>query len=240
MSKFFAENVSDNNITLNNDDFKHIKNVLRHKIGDEILVCDGLGFDYVCEIKSLDDEVLLEILEKSPCLAEPKLNITLFQGLPKFDKMELIIQKCVELGVCDIVPVYCNRSIVKFNDDKKIGSKIDRWQKISLSAAKQSNRGIIPKIHKPVKFNEAVNMKSDFDSVFIAYENEKDFTLKKYFNSFEGTNLGIFIGPEGGFSNEEIEFAIENDVKTVSLGERILRTETAGFFTIGVAIYEMD
>lgn len=244
MPKFFIDtpHIHENKINISGDDAKHIVNVLRCKTGEEITLCDPQGFDYYCkiaEISSLNGDVLADVLEKVACENEPKTKITLFQGLPKADKMELVIQKAVELGVTEIVGITTERTIVKL--DKKENKKIDRWQKISEAAAKQSYRGIIPEINnKILTFKEAVSMAKDYDLAIIPYENEEKTTLKTVLKDFNGKNIAVFIGSEGGFSSDEIDLAINSGLKSVTLGKRILRTETASISTIAMILYDLE
>ena len=238
MPKFFSQQIDGDTVTLDKDDSKHIKTVLRAEKGDKITVCDCMGTDYRCEVISLDENVKAKILEKIHCESEPKTKITLFQGLPKSDKMEFIIQKCVEIGVCRIVPVRNERSIAKI--DNKETKKTERWQKISLSAAKQSGRGIIPNIGMPLSFKEAVAAAKEMDLAVIPYENEQDTGLKAVLKNFSGNSVAVFIGPEGGFSESEISFAVEKGVVPVTLGKRILRTETAGPVAAAIILYELE
>lgn len=243
MPRFFVdkENVKQNNIIITGEDVKHIKTVLRHNVGDKITVCDGFGIDYFCTISEiLNKEIILNIDSFKESETEPKTKITLFQGLPKSDKMEMIIQKCVELGVYEIVPVKTERCVVKLSEDKKTAQKIERFNKISESAAKQCERGIIPKVKMPVSFKEAILSVKNFDGAFIPYEEEKENGLRNFIKDFKGKNIAFFIGPEGGFSKEEIDFAIENGIMPVTLGKRILRTETAGLCVISILLYELD
>lgn len=244
MPKFFIDtpHIHENKITISGDDAKHIVNVLRCRIGEELTLCDPEGIDYACEIaeiSSLNGDVLAEVLDKMPCPNEPVHKITLFQGLPKADKMEWVIQKSVELGVHEIVGVTTERTIVKL--DKKEHKKIERWQKISEAGAKQSYRGIIPNIHgNIVDFKKAVEMAKDFDLAIIPYENEDETTLKSVLADFSGKNIAIFIGCEGGFSQDEIQFAMENGLKSVTLGKRILRAETAAIGVVAMVLYDLE
>jgi 16S rRNA (uracil1498-N3)-methyltransferase len=238
--RFFIdkENIVDNNILITLEDAKHI-NVLRHKVGDTIYLCDKEGMDYkvlITDIKK--NEVTTTIIKKYPSISEPKTKVTIFQSLPKNDKMELIIQKCVELGVHQIVPVITENTTVKLND--KTCKKIERWQKISETAAKQCGRGIIPNINNCITFKEAVNLIKKMDKAFIAYENETNNTMKNAFNKNFGNNVAIFIGAEGGFSNKEVQVCINNNIEAISLGKRILRTETAGFTALSVMLFSKD
>lgn len=241
MPRYFVEpeNITENEIVLVGEDVKHISTVLRSQIGEEIQVCDGCGNDYDCSIAEISKkDIRLEIIRKELSQSEPKTKVTLFQGLPKSDKMELIIQKCVEIGIETIVPVATDRAVVKL--DKKDGQKkTERWQKISLSAAKQSGRGVIPKIESVMSFKEAIKLATNMEIAIIPYEKEEDFGIKEALKDFKGKELGVFIGPEGGFSDEEIQFAIENGVKPITLGKRILRTETAAIAVSAILLYEL-
>ncbi|MEA5083090.1 MAG: 16S rRNA (uracil(1498)-N(3))-methyltransferase [Lachnospiraceae bacterium] len=241
MPKYFVlpENITGDTIVITGEDAKHLATVLRSEEGDCVEVCDGCGTDYCCEITAVDKkEVTLKISEKSPCQSEPKTKITLFQGLPKADKMELIIQKCVELGVEKIVPVATHRAVVKL-DKKDSLKKIERWQKIAESAAKQSGRGIIPQIGEVVTFKEAVKFGAMAQGAIIPYEHEEKRGIREFVKGFSGSEVAIFIGPEGGFADEEIALAMENGILSVTLGKRILRTETAGMATVAILLYEL-
>lgn len=240
MPKFFfnKNDISRGQVQLFGEDEKHIKTVLRAREGKEVTLCDGEGMDYQCRIVSLERGVLLDILSKEVCETEPKTKITLYQGLPKADKMELIIQKCVELGIDRIVAVSTERAIVKL--DKKEEKKLERWQKIAEAAAKQSGRGKIPEVCRRVlKFKEAVEEAAKLDGVIIPYEKEQETGLRQFVQCFEGESIGIFIGPEGGFAEEEIAFAKGQGILPITLGKRILRTETAGMVTTAVLLYEL-
>lgn len=241
MPKFFfnKNDISRGQVQLFGEDEKHIKTVLRAREGEEMTLCDGEGMDYQCRIVSLERGVLLDILSKEVCETEPKTKITLYQGLPKADKMELIIQKCVELGVDRIVAVGTERAIVKL--DKKENKKLERWQKIAEAAAKQSGRGKIPEIGQQVlKFKEAVAEAKGLDGAIIPYEKEQETGIRQFVQGFQGESIGVFIGPEGGFAEEEIALAQENGITPITLGKRILRTETAGMTTAAILLYELD
>ena len=241
MPKFFfnKNDISRGQVQLFGEDEKHIKTVLRAREGEEITLCDGEGMDYQCCIASLERGVLLDILSQDVCETEPKTKITLYQGLPKADKMELIIQKCVELGVDRIVAVSTERAIVKL--DKKETKKLERWQKIAEAAAKQSGRGKIPEIGQQVlKFKEAVAEAKELDGAIIPYEREQERGIRAFVQEFKGNSIGVFIGPEGGFADEEIALAQENGITPITLGKRILRTETAGMTTTAILLYELD
>lgn len=242
MPRFFAEpeNINGNIITLYSDDAVHISRVLRGKAGDILTVCDGKGNDYTAEITSVSDKsVTLEIKETFVTKSEPSVRITLYQGLPKGDKMETIIQKCVELGVCGIVPVNTERCIVKIDKNKE-NKKMERWRKIAESAAKQSGRGIIPSVGQVVSFENALKEASSMDGAVIPYELEEKNGLKSFLDGFKGESLAVFIGPEGGFSIDEIEKALKSGVVPVTLGKRILRTETAGMAAVANILFYID
>ena len=241
MPKYFVlpESITEDTIVITGEDAKHLATVLRSEKGDCVEVCDGCGTDYCCEITDVDKkEVILKINEKTTCQSEPKTKITLFQGLPKADKMEMIIQKCVELGIEKIVPVATHRAVVKL-DKKDSLKKIERWQKIAESAAKQSGRGIIPQIGDVITFKEAVKLGAMAQGAIIPYEHEEKRGIREFVKSFSGSEVAIFIGPEGGFADEEIAVAMENGISSVSLGKRILRTETAGMATVAILLYEL-
>ncbi len=239
MFNFFAEenNKQNSHYILDGTNFNHIKNVLRMEIGDTCLVSFE-GKSDLCRIDSfLADAVSLEILEEDYTDTELPIKIYLFQGLPKGDKMEYIIQKCVELGVYGIMPVEMKHCIVKL-DDKKAKSKQTRWQSISESAAKQSKRNIIPEIMEVSSYREALEFAKTLDLILVPYENKEGMTatteaLKELKNV---KSVGIFIGPEGGFEKAEIEKALDNNARIISLGKRILRTETAAITAVGLCM----
>ena len=213
------------------------------KQGEELLISDGNGKDYVCRIACYNgtEEVAADILKTMFEGTELSSKIYLFQGLPKSDKMELIIQKAVELGVYEIIPVATKRAVVKL-DKKKEESKLKRWNEISKSAAKQSRRSMIPLVHSVMSFKEAINYAKTLGINLIPYENYKDMSETKHvIDKIErGTGIGIFIGPEGGFDEEEVNLAMENNLERISLGRRILRTETAGLMIISVLMFRLE
>ena len=248
MPKFFvAENqINNNKITIIGDDVNHIKNVLRQKSGDKITICDtSKEQDYLCEIDKIEEKSIdCNILEKLENNTESNVKVTIFQGLPKADKMELVIQKSVELGVYDITPLQMKRCVVKLNEKDKL-KKIQRWQKISEVAAKQCGRNIIPKINNIVNVKEVCNLCNEYDIVLIAYENEKENTLKKELKNLkkldkEEIKVAVIIGPEGGIAPEEIEMFEENGAKIITLGNRILRTETVALSVLSIIMYELE
>lgn len=244
MNRFFgkSENIFSDHIIIDGTDVNHIKNVLRMRIGEKLMVSGGNNTDYLCSVKEFtEDKVILDILSEDKADSELKARIHLFQGLPKADKMELIIQKCVELGVYEIIPVATKRCVVKL-DEKKADAKITRWQSISESAAKQSGRTIIPQIHSLMSYKEAVKYASSMDVKLIPYElcEGMEATKKALDNLKPGMDAAVFIGPEGGFDISEVEFAVENGMIPVSLGKRILRTETAGFTVMAIIMYHLE
>ena len=243
MYRFFVDSkdVTDEEVRITGSDVNHIKNVLRMKNGDKIYVSDGDITDVTCEITEInDDEVIAKIIEEHEN-TELASKIVLFQGLPKSDKMELIVQKATELGASKIVPVAMKRCVVKL-DAKKAASKIKRYEAIALSAAKQSKRSVIPEIGDVVSFKEALNMAKELDVCVVPYESAKGMEgTREVLAELEyGQSIGIFIGPEGGFDDKEIEEAKECGFNIISLGRRILRTETAGLTTLSILMYLLE
>lgn len=244
MYRFFVEQsqIGEETITITGEDVNHIKNVLRMKVGETILVSDGEDREYICKISDFsNDEVQAKIQDINGETRELPTEVTLFQTLPKGDKMETIIQKMVELGACEIAPVSTKRCIVKL-DAKKAESKVRRWNAIAESAAKQSKRGIIPKVLMPVSFAQALDRAKDMDMVLIPYEEAENMSVtREVFSEIKpGMQIGIFIGPEGGFAKSEVEEAKKIGARAITLGRRILRTETAGMATMSVLMYLME
>ncbi len=222
-------------------DFNHIKNVLRMSVGDNFLVSDN-GVSNLCEIEGFEGEsVIARIIEKNYNDTGLPISMYLFQGLPKGDKLELIIQKTVELGVECIVPVEMNRCVVKL-DDKKKKSKVSRWQAISESAAKQSKCNKIPEISDVLTYKQALEKAKKLDLLLVPYESKNGMadTREALSQIKKNMSVGIFIGPEGGFDDKEIELAMENGGKIVSLGKRILRTETAAITSVGMCMLHAE
>ncbi len=238
MFNFFTDNERQGDYYLiSGSDYNHIKNVLRMDIGENLLVSSNSNSD-LCEISEFQtDSVLVKVIKENYQNTELPLKIYLFQGLPKSDKMELIIQKCVELGVYGIIPVEMNRCVVKL-DDKKKRSKIERWQAISESAAKQSKRNIIPKIYDCMSYKKAVEMAKELDLILVPYENEEGMVAAKKAleNLKDVKSVGIFIGSEGGFEESEIELVKSAGGEVISLGKRILRTETAAITAVSMCM----
>lgn len=243
MYNFFVKNehFTKDTATILGEDVNHIKNVLRMEIGTKIYTTNiETHIKYLTEIKSIENEkVECNILEEVPTTELP-INITLYQGLPKSDKLEFIIEKATELGACKIVPVEMRFSIAKIKNEDK---KIVRWNKIAESAAKQSKRNIIPSIEQTIKVNEMINQFKQYDLILVAYENESKQTLKDVLKNSQKEkikNVALVIGPEGGVDIKEIELLVQNGAKCVSLGKRILRTETAPLTLLSMLVYEFE
>ena len=239
MRRFFAENsvLDGDTVILTGDEAKHISRVLRMRAGDEVLLINGEGTECKARIETVDEgSVTLVITERNSCGADPEVDITLFQCLPKQGKMEVIIQKCVELGVSKIVPVVSKRCVVKL-DGKD--NKLVRWNKVAREAAKQSGRASVPQVDTPAKL-ENIDL-TKFGLVLIAYENESETTLRSVLRGRAVSGpIAVFIGPEGGFESGEVSSIIERGGVAVSLGRRILRTETAGMAMLAQIMYELE
>lgn len=243
MPKFFVtqDKITENQIIIDTEDVAHISRVLRLGIGDHVTVCDSQGTDYEAEIAEMEQkQIVCSITEKRASESEPNIKVTLFQGLPKASKMEYIIQKTTELGISEIVPVKLSRCVVKIDNKKDERKKLDRWQKISEAAAKQSGRGIVPQISEIMTLDEVIKRSKEFDLFFVPYECEEQKTLKEVLLSRPDIKtVGFIIGPEGGFDPAETEKLRENGIDTVTLGKRILRTETAGEAVLAMTMYEI-
>ena len=244
MQQFFAEPswIRENKIFMQGSDVNHIRNVLRMKPGEDVRVNDGRGKTYLCCISSYEEQTaVLDILKELDSDTELPPRIILFQGIPKGDKMEWIVQNVVALGAYSIVPFAAKRSVVKL-DEKKAVKKQARWQLIAKGAAEQSGRGIIPEVSTVRTFAEALGMAGELDVVLIPYELEEGMkeTARVLENIECGQSVGIFIGPEGGFEEEEVERAKEAGAYAITLGKRILRTETAGLTTLSVLMYHLE
>lgn len=244
MSKFFtnANNVGESSLRITDrQDIDHIVKVLRLREGDKIEVSDCVKWEYQTEILNIDrDCIEALILDKQKFANEPVTKVTLFQGIPKQGKMEFIIQKAVELGVYEIVPVFTDRTVVA--DNGKFSKKIERWQKISDEAVKQCKRGIIPEVCGDINFKQMLQLLSGFDLVLFPYENEDNRTIKDALKQ-EGKKpetVAVIIGPEGGFSDREAELLKDLNAECVTLGKTTLRTETAGMATLSMIMYELE
>lgn len=242
MYQFFVapDQIQGSEVVITGSDVNHIRNVLRMKIGEKVRISDNEGENFYCAIERIEsEEVMLVVLERAED-TEPSLKITLFQGLPKGDKMEQVIQKSVELGVTEIIPVAMKNCVVKL-DEKRAQAKQARWQAIAQSAAKQSKRSIIPTVGEVMRFADAVAYAGKLDVRILPYENQRGLahTREVFGRIQKGASVGIFIGPEGGYDSSEIALA-KDDMEMVSLGNRILRTETAGICALSMLLYEVE
>ena len=244
MHHFFVtpQQISGDNIRIEGGDVNHMKNVLRMKLHEKAEISDGESRTYLCEVEAYEEDVaVLHILEEMEADTEPASKLYLFQGLPKSDKMELIVQKAVELGVYQVIPVAMKRSVVRL-DDKKAAKKADRWNSIAESAAKQAGRSRIPEVTMPLSYKEALKMAEELDVTLLPYElaGGMEVTREVIRQIKSGQSVGIFIGPEGGFEPEEVDAAVSMGAKVITLGRRILRTETAGLATLAVLMFELE
>ena len=244
MQRFFVtpDQVGEDKIRIQGSDVNHMKNVLRMRPGEEVMVSDGNNRQYRCRVEDYPEgEAVLAILEAGLVDTELPSRIYLFQGLPKQEKMELIVQKAVELGVCQVIPVQTRRCVVKL-DAKKAAKKVQRWQQIAESAAKQAGRGYIPVVSEVMTFQEALAFSETLDIRLIPYElaDGMEGTRKILDEIRPGQSVGIFIGPEGGFEKEEVGRAVEAGALPITLGKRILRTETAGIAVLSILMYRLE
>ncbi|MCI9472080.1 MAG: 16S rRNA (uracil(1498)-N(3))-methyltransferase [Lachnospiraceae bacterium] len=244
MRRFFvqAEQVDGSVIHITGSDVNHIRNVLRMAQGDALVVGGPDGREYTCYIKQMDErEVTAHIMYVQDTQAELPNKIYLFQGLPKSDKMEWIIQKAVELGVYEVIPIETMRAVVRL-DAKKAAKKVQRWQQIAEGAAKQSGRGFVPQIHPVCSFAQALEYGQRCAVKWIPYERAEgmEAARKRVQDLQSGQDIAVFIGPEGGFDEREIQMAQERDYVPITLGRRILRTETAGLALLSVLMFRLD
>ena len=247
MPRFFVKNeqIKGTTIEILGEDVKHIKNVLRKQIGDNIEICDqDTEKSYICEIEKIGNESILTNIIGELQSYDDNIKVDIYQGLPKADKMELIIQKSVELGVNSIIPVAMKRCVVKI-DSKDESKKIARWQKIAESAAKQSGRSTIPEIKNIVNIEKIIQLIKEYDCVIVAYENEKNNTIKRELLEIkekvhDKVKIAVVIGPEGGLEEKDVELLKHNGAKIVTLGHRILRTETVALNVLSVIMYELE
>lgn len=245
MHHFFVEpsQIHENEVRITGSDVKHIKSVLRMKVGEELSISNGVDQkEYRCGIEELgEEEVLCRIRFIKEADVELPSKIYLFQGLPKGDKMELIVQKAVELGVYEIIPVAAKRAVVKL-DEKKAKHKRERWQGIAEAAAKQSRRKTVPAVNAVMSMKEAIAYASEMDIRLIPYEMAEgmDRTKKMISGLKPRQSIAVFIGPEGGFEESEIEAAREAGISPITMGKRILRTETAGFTILAWIMYQLE
>ncbi len=247
MRKFFVNSnqISNNQIEIINEDVNHIKNVLRLEVGEQIKICDSEKIEnYICEIRDISNKkITCKILEKVPSETEGNVELHIFQGLPKADKMELIIQKGTELGASKFIPVSFKRSIVKLSGKDEI-KKIERWQKIAEVASKQSMRDLIPEVGNIMNVKDICEKINDYDLVLVAYELEENNYIKqellKIKNKKENYKIAIVIGPEGGIEMQEVQCLKDSGAKIISLGKRILRTETVALQVSSIIMYELE
>lgn len=244
MSRFFvdSQDVQGSSIFIRSrEDIRHIVKVLRLREGAKIEVSDSSQWEYEAEICSIDEEKIeARIVDKQMFAREPNVRVTLFQGIPKQSKMETIIQKCVELGVYQIVPVFMERTVVV--DKGNFSKKLQRWQKIAAEAVKQCRRGIVPEIQEAIKSPQMVECLQQFDLILFPYENETGRTMKDCLRALEvpPEKVALIIGPEGGFSEIEADRLKQHGAQCVSLGRTILRTETAGPAAMAMVMYELE
>lgn len=239
MQRFFSDNINE----ITGSDARQIQKVLRAKVGDKLIVCDGKSKSYEAEISDIKKEsVSLNIIKELNEDTEPKVKITLAQCLPKGSKIDFIIQKSIELGVFDIIPVISERSVPDISGKEE--KKQERWQKIAKEAAEQSGRQIIPQIHSPISFDDLLKSENKYDLKIIPWELEEEKSLKSVIGNREVysqvSNILVIVGPEGGFSQEEINKARESGLTPITLGKRILRTETAPIAVLSNIFYELD
>ncbi len=236
MPRFFDADINGATYILTGENGRHAAKSLRMKEGEKLVVCDGKATDYHAEIDKIDGEnVHINITEVLQNKSEPKVRVHLLQCIPKSDKMDYIVQKAVELGVYDITPVASSRCVSQIDGKEK--KKIQRWNKISLEASKQSSRGIVPQVLNPVSYKEALK-KSLGDKLFFYEAGGQKFC--DFLEKSQAEDITILIGPEGGFSSEEAELAEQNGFEIISLGQRILRTETASLCALSIIMYEKD
>lgn len=236
MPRFFTQTISAEGGIISGDDAKHISRVLRMKVGELLTACDTKGYDYDCLIESLSDrEVSLRVLEVRPSQSEPDVRVSLYQAMPKGDKLELIIQKAVELGVDSITPVMTRRCISK-PDSKSMAKKLERYNRIALEAAKQSGRGKVPQVCPMLDLPQALDEMAQTSCPILFYENAT--APAKQVIDGAGKEIAVLIGSEGGFDESEVELAIQKGCQVLSLGKRILRCETAPLAALSIIMFE--
>lgn len=243
MPRFFAdaENITDTEIKIVGEDAYHIARSLRMAVGDHITVSDGRGTDYYCSLSSIRDDICAcEILNKERSEVEPKSRITLFMAYPKGDKLEIVIQKAVELGASEIVPFESSRCIKRPKAEKQ--ERItERLNKIAREAAKQSGRSILPTVRVAISFDKMLDLASAHSLAILCYEDEGGRTLKDVISGISAPEtIACIVGCEGGFSREEVSTAVSRGILSVSLGKRILRCETAPDFILSALEYEFE
>lgn len=242
MHRFFVEKnqISDGTIVILDNDVKHIKNVLRLKTDDLIeIVCDGYIYE-TCIIQQTKSQIITRVINKFKGENETRTHIRLFQGLAKGNKMETILQKGTEIGIKEFYPIITNRTVVKVDDKKKEKNKLTRWNTIVEDASKQAKRDVIPKVMNILSFHDMLELLKNEDNILVPYEDENKISIKDSLKGIEDDIINIVIGPEGGFELEEIQRLKDIGAQIVSLGRRILRTETAGLVTAAAILYEKD
>ena len=240
MPRFFVPNsaVNGGEILIEGADVKHITKVLRHSVGDELIVCDMRRCEYTCRIAAMSkDAVRLHIMSSAGCANEPTIDVTLYQALCKGDKMDAVIQKAVELGVSRIVPYTADRCVALLDDPAKIARRLERWQKIADEAAKQCGRGAFVQVAEPASYAKAISDASASEHSFLCFEGDTVVPIRDFLRDGIGDKFCFIIGPEGGFSACEIDMAKQSGVALVGLGKRILRTETASGAVLAVLMY---
>lgn len=241
MTYFFVspEQIKGRKVTLTGPDVVHITRVLRFQAGDALTVLDGQGRGYRVRLSKMDPRQVEGVIEEEFFVAaEAPVHITLVQGMPKGEKMELIIQKCTELGVQEIIPLKAERSLVKLSGEK-LQQRLLRWQRIAMEAAKQCRRGKVPRVGRPMSLEEVVSVIPPGASGLMTWEEEREASFKSILKELKGEKVFLFIGPEGGFTPKEVTLAKKHNVATVSLGKRILRTETAALAAVTMILYEL-
>lgn len=240
MQRFFFDNesISESVFSVTDEKFKHIVKVLRMNIGEKAVFCDGDYFDYLCELIEIrSDSAIFKVLDKYKNTTESDVRITVFQCLPKGDKLDDMIKRCVQFGAYEVVPVLSKRCVSR-PDSKSTGKKVERLNKIALSSAMQSMRGYIPKVKPLIDFKSAVNDMKNYSTSFICYEDERNNVISA--SKVVGNEIAFLVGPEGGFDKEEVDYAIANGITSISLGRRILRTEDAAAFFIPILLSITD
>lgn len=241
MPRFFIDDTSNDKIIISGENARHIAKSLRMTVGEKLTLCSGDGYDCNCVINEITADCVYAAVEsRAPSYTEPNVSVTLYQCMPKGDKMELIIQKCVELGIAQIIPVMSARCISR-PDNKAMAKKLMRWNKISLEAAQQSERGIIPRVQDTVNFDAALQLMKQHDLAILFYE-KGGLPLNELINAAISSNngklsIGVMVGPEGGFEPSEVDKATQNGINITTLGSRILRTETAGMTAAAIIMY---
>lgn len=243
MQRYFldADAFSGDQVRFSGDELHHISRVMRYTAGDRVIACNGVGQALIVEFTQVNkDEATARVVEELTENRELPVEITLAQGLAKGEKMDMIVQKATEMGATRIIPFTSSRTIVKLND-KKESNRIVRWQKIAKEAAEQAHRNLVPEISEVITYKELLKVGQDYDLALIAYEQEQQQKLSDHLNNHStGSKILVVIGPEGGFSEEEVSQAVNNGINSVSLGKRILRTETAGISGLAIIGYHFE